>query len=182
MVTRSSTPSKKITSLGQLKGQRICTLGTSTSESELAKATEGTNAVITGVNSIKDCIDGLKDGAFEAVTTDAALLAGFVKESGGALVHHDIALEKTEMWAVNTGANDALRTLVDLSLYRSYADPQDQRWEQAYQTYIGPLLSDDPTGQTNANVAQANQPCVLPPPVRRWPWERTLAVQECSSS
>ncbi|MFF5211915.1 transporter substrate-binding domain-containing protein [Streptosporangium sp. NPDC000396] len=173
VVTRSDYPGK-ITSLGQLEGKKVCTLGTSTSESELEKATK---AAVTAKNLVSDCVAGLKDGEFDAVTTDAAILAGFVAEAGGALRHHDIALEKTEMWAVNAGPNKALRTLVDLALYRSYADPQDQRWEQAYQTYIDPLLSASP----NVNVAQAEQPCALPPPVRRWPWERTLPVRDCPS-
>ncbi|WP_433254309.1 transporter substrate-binding domain-containing protein [Streptosporangium sp. CA-135522] len=173
VVTRSDYPGK-ITSLGQLEGRKVCTLGTSTSEIELARATK---AIVTAKNLISDCATGLKSGEFDAMTTDAAILAGFVAESGGALRHHDIALEKTEMWAVNTGSNKALRTLVDLALYRSYADPQDQRWEQAYQAYIDPMLSASP----NVNVAQAEQPCALPPPVRRWPWERSLPVQDCPS-
>ncbi|GAA3124762.1 transporter substrate-binding domain-containing protein [Streptosporangium carneum] len=171
VVTRSDY-SGKITSLGQLKDKKVCTLGTSTSETELERATK---ADVTGKNLISDCVDGLKNGEFDAVTTDAAILAGFVAESGGTLKHHDIALEATEMWAVNAGPNVALRTLVDLSLYRSYADPQDHRWEKAYETYIDPMLSVD------VNVAQAEQPCVQPPQVRRWPWEQNLPVQDCPS-
>ncbi len=173
VLTRSDYP-EKITSLGQLAGKKVCTLGTSTSEVELEKATK---SLVTGKNLISECVAGLKDGTFDAVTTDAAILAGFVAESDGTLRHHDIALENTEMWAVNVGPNAALRTLVDLALYRSYADPQDQRWEQAYETYIDPMLSASP----GVNVAQAEQPCALPPKVRRWPWERTLPVQECLS-
>lgn len=173
VVTRS-VPPVKITSLGQLAGEKVCTLGTSTSEKELESATR---AVVTAKNLISDCMTGLQGNEFDAVTTDAAILAGFVAESPGELSHHDIALEKTEMWAVNAGSNRALRTLVDLALYRSYADPQDQRWEEAYRTYLDPLLAASPS----VNVAQAEQPCALPPAVRRWPWERTLPVQECPS-
>ncbi|GAA4221806.1 glutamate transport system substrate-binding protein [Streptosporangium album] len=184
VVTRSDYPGS-VTSLGQLTGKKVCTLGTSTSEKELESVT---GATVTGKNLISDCMAGLKEYTFDAVTgrkeytfdavtTDAAILAGFVTESPKELRHHDIALEKTEMWAVNAGSNRALRTLVDLALYRSYADPQDQRWEQAYQTYIDPLLAASP----GMNVALAEQPCAPPPPVRRWPWERTLPVQECPS-
>ncbi|MFI7045602.1 transporter substrate-binding domain-containing protein [Streptosporangium sandarakinum] len=175
VVTRSDYPGK-VTSLGQLEGKKVCTLGTSTSEDELERATRAT---VTARNLISDCVEGLKKEEFDAVTTDAALLAGFVAESGGRLRHHDIALEKTEMWAVNVGTNAALRTLVNLSLYRSYADPQDQRWEQAYQRYIDPLLAVE--ANRGLNVAQKEQPCALPPEVRRWPWERSLPVQECST-
>ncbi|GHE28892.1 hypothetical protein GCM10017673_34270 [Streptosporangium violaceochromogenes] len=173
VVTRSDYQGD-VTSLGQLKGRRVCTLGTSTSEGELEKATR---ADVTGKNLISDCVAGLRKGDYDAVTTDAALLAGFVAQFPKELRHHDIALEKTEMWAVNVGPNAALRTLVDLALYRSYADPRDQRWEQAYNAYIEPLLTANP----GVSVAQAEQPCASPPPVRRWPWERSLPARECLS-
>ncbi|MFI6458485.1 transporter substrate-binding domain-containing protein [Streptosporangium amethystogenes] len=171
VVTRSDYPGK-ITSLEQLAGKKVCTLSASSSEQELKRVTK---AIATGKNRISDCVAGLKKNAFDAVTADAAILAGFVAESEGVLRHHDIALQKTEMWAVNAGPNEALRTLVDLSLYRSSTIPQDRRWEQAYETYIDPMLSANP----GVNVAQAEQPCVLPSRVRRWPWERPFPVNEC---
>ncbi|MEV7007849.1 transporter substrate-binding domain-containing protein [Streptosporangium sp. NPDC051022] len=176
VVTRSGHP--KVTSLEQLAGKKVCTLGTSTSEAELEKATK---AIVTGVNRISECIDGLKNGDYDAVTTDAALLAGFVVESRKDpdkrkwLVHHDIALEKNEMWAVNAGPNKALRTLVEIALYQSYADPKNQRWERAFDRYIRPMMS------VGSGVAQTDQPCVPPPQVRRWPWQRALSVDNCLS-
>ncbi|MEV4093146.1 transporter substrate-binding domain-containing protein [Streptosporangium saharense] len=174
VVTRSDYQGK-VTSLGQLRGRKVCTLGTSTSEVELERAT---SAFVTAKNRISECVEGLKNREYDAVTTDAAILAGFVKESAGGLVHHDIALEKTEMWAVNAGPNAALRDLVNLALYRSYADPQNHGWEDAYKDNVEPMLLASP----DVNVAQSEQPCVLPPPIRRWPWERGLAsAQECLS-
>jgi glutamate transport system substrate-binding protein len=102
-------------------------------------------------------------------------MAGFVARSHGTLMHHDIGLEKTEMWAVNTGTNKALRTLVELALYRSYADPQNRRWEEAYDRHIRPLLAANP----GVNVAQTTQPCVKAPQVRRWPWEQAFSADGC---
>jgi glutamate transport system substrate-binding protein len=181
----------EITDLSDLKNSKICTLGASTSKgalSEAIKTPDGrSKAVITGKNLLKDCVDGLKRGDFDAVSTDAALLAGFVMESNarGAkesekLRHHDVGEELPEHWAVNAGANAALRTLVDLSLYRSYADPRDRRWEDAYEKFIVPLMSEGSGNvDTNMIMAAAEQPCLLPPPVRRWPWERALSIQEC---
>ncbi|MEU0481481.1 transporter substrate-binding domain-containing protein [Streptosporangium sp. NPDC006013] len=174
VVTRSDYEDEHVASLGQLEGKKVCSLGTSTSLVELSKAIRG-NPIAEGL--ISKCVERLQRGDIDAVTTDAALLAGFVAQDRN-LRHHDIALEKTEMWAVNAGPNAALRTLVDLALYRSYADPQNQRWEEAYKTHIEPLLKTNP----GVNVAQAEQPCALPPPVRRWPWERTLPVQDCPSA
>ncbi|WP_326637427.1 transporter substrate-binding domain-containing protein [Streptosporangium sp. NBC_01755] len=174
VVTRSDYQDEHVASLGQLEGRKVCSLGTSTSLTELSKAIRG-NPIAEGL--ISKCVERLRRGDIDAVTTDAALLAGFVTQDRN-LRHHDIALEKTEMWAVNAGPNAALRTLVDLALYRSYADPQNQRWEEAYKAHIEPLLKTNP----GVNVAQAEQPCALPPPVRRWPWERTLPARDCPSA
>ncbi|MER5649491.1 transporter substrate-binding domain-containing protein [Streptosporangium sp. NPDC002524] len=180
VVTRADYPDDNVPSLGQLEGKRVCSLGTSTSLAELRKAIK-VDPIAELL--ISKCVDRLADGvaanrAADAVTTDAALLAGFVAEPGRKLRHHDIALEKTEMWAVNAGSNGALRTLVDLALYRSYADPGNKSWEEAYEKHIRPLLAANP----GVDVAQARQPCALPPDVRRWPWERTLPVQDCPSA
>ncbi|WP_329425023.1 transporter substrate-binding domain-containing protein [Streptosporangium sp. NBC_01495] len=180
VVTRSDYPDDNVTSLGQLEGKRVCSLGTSTSLTELKKAIK-VDPIAELL--ISKCVDRFADGlaanrAVDAVTTDAALLAGFVAEPGRKLRHHDIALEKTEMWAVNAGSNGALRTLVDLALYRSYADPANKMWEEAYEKHIRPLLAANP----GVDVAQARQPCALSPDVRRWPWERTLPVQDCPSA
>ncbi|MFF3438854.1 transporter substrate-binding domain-containing protein [Streptosporangium sp. NPDC002721] len=180
VVTRADYPDDNVASLGQLEGERVCSLGASTSLVELKKAIK-VDPIAELL--ISKCVDRLADGlpanrAADAVTTDAALLAGFVAEPGRKLRHHDIALEKTEMWAVNAGSNGALRTLVDLALYRSYADPDNKEWEEAYEKHIRPLLAANP----GVDVAQARQPCALPPEVRRWPWERTLPVQDCPSA
>ncbi|MER6826651.1 transporter substrate-binding domain-containing protein [Streptosporangium sp. NPDC000563] len=180
VVTRADYPDDNVASLGQLEGRKVCSLGTSTSLAELRKAIK-TDPIAELL--ISKCVDRLADGvpsdrAAEAVTTDAALLAGFVAQPERKLRHHDIALEKTEMWAVNAGSNRALRTLVDLALYRSYADPGNKMWEEAYEKHIRPLLAANP----GVDVAQAQQPCALPPDVRRWPWERTLPVRDCPSA
>ncbi|KAA9380501.1 transporter substrate-binding domain-containing protein [Microbispora cellulosiformans] len=161
----------RVTSLGQLAGEKVCTLGTSTSEGPLAES----GARVTAENKISACFEGLEAHLYDAVSTDAAIMAGFVAKSGGTLTHHDIGLETTEMWAVNTGTNTALRTLVELALYRSYADPQNRMWEEAYDRHIRPMLAANP----GVNVAQSTQPCLRSPQVRRWPWERALSADGC---
>ncbi|MFC4532970.1 transporter substrate-binding domain-containing protein [Sphaerisporangium dianthi] len=156
----------RVTALGDLRGEKVCTLGTSTSETQAAEA----GAVVTGKNRISECIAGLKKGDFDAVTTDAAILAGFVSAEPSVLRHHDIGLTTSEKWGVNTGTNKALRTLVDLALYRSYADPKDRRWEDAFDRYLGAAQKTNRPQQ----VAVGEQPRVAEPQVRRWPWERTV--------
>ncbi|MFB9248659.1 transporter substrate-binding domain-containing protein [Sphaerisporangium melleum] len=169
VVTRNDHPA--VSSLSQLAGEKVCTLGASTSESPLGKA--GVETIPE--KQISECFKGLANKQYDAVSTDAAIMAGFVARSKGAFVHHDIALEKTEMWGVNTGTNTPLRTLVELALYRSYADPQNTAWEDAYDRHIRPLLAANP----GVNVAQSLQPCVKPPRIRRWPWERALSSDGC---
>ncbi|GII77968.1 hypothetical protein Sru01_29500 [Sphaerisporangium rufum] len=153
-----------VTALGDLRGRKVCTLGTSTSETAVGRA----GALVTGKNQISDCIKGLKEGHYDAVSTDATILAGFVAAAPGELRAHDIGLTLPEKWAVNTGTNKALRTLVDLSLYRSYADPGDRRWEEAFARYLAPAQKANERQQ----VAVGEQPRVAEPQVRRWPWER----------
>ncbi|WP_143737887.1 transporter substrate-binding domain-containing protein [Microbispora sp. GKU 823] len=169
VVTRADHP--RVTSLGQLNGEKVCTLGTSTSENPLVES----GAKVTAENKISACFEGLENHLYDAVSTDAAIMAGFVARSGGKFRHHDIGLEKTEMWGVNAGTNTALRTLVELALYRSYADPQNRMWEEAYDRHIRPLLAANP----GVNVAQSTQPCVKAPEVRRWPWQRALSDDGC---
>ncbi|PZG30950.1 glutamate ABC transporter substrate-binding protein [Spongiactinospora gelatinilytica] len=169
----------EVTSLSQLNGKKVCTLGTSTSqralENALPTALERTGAKVTGVNRIEQCMNGLLAGKYEAVSTDAAIMAGFVKEAGGRLRHHDVGLEASERWAVNSGTNTALRTLVDLALYRSLADPGNRRYEDAYDRHIRPLM---PANQ-GIDIAGDRQPCPKVPKVRRWPWERDTSAQVC---
>ncbi|MBG0828950.1 transporter substrate-binding domain-containing protein [Planomonospora sp. ID67723] len=155
-----------VTALTQLRGKKVCTLATATSVSPVDRA----GADVTQKNRISECVTGLKKGDYEAVTTDTALLAGFVQHEPDLLEHHDIGLETPEQWAVNAGSNTALRTLVDLSLHRSATDPQDMRWENAYDRFIGPMQKHSPKEQ----VAARTQPTVPEPDIRRWPWERGI--------
>lgn len=112
-----------VASLDDLAGEDVCTLATSTSEGQLKAA--GVEHVVRR-NRISECVEGLRRGDFDAVTTDAAILAGFVAKYPDQLRTHDIGLTTPERWGIATGRNRALRTLVNLALYRSYADPEDQ--------------------------------------------------------
>ncbi|WP_204012550.1 transporter substrate-binding domain-containing protein [Sphaerimonospora thailandensis] len=155
-----------VSSLGDLAGEKACTLATSTSEGKLREA----RATPVSKNRISECVAGLRAGKYDAVTTDAAILAGFVAKYANELRAHDIGLTTPERWGIATGRNRALRTLVNLALYRSYANPQDRRWEKAFDTYLAPLQQANGRQQ----VAMAEQPLIDEPDVRRWPWERDV--------
>jgi glutamate transport system substrate-binding protein len=161
VLTRKTTA--KYDALADLGKQKVCTLNTTTSAQNLRAA--GVEPV--GKNKISECVKGLESGEYAAVSTDAAILAGFVSESPDKFTIHDIGAEGSELYGINVGTNKALKTLVDLALYRSYAEPTDRRWESAYDDYLRP---EQPVSMPQ-QVAVAKQPEVDRPRVRIWPWE-----------
>ncbi|WP_405428697.1 transporter substrate-binding domain-containing protein [Micromonospora sp. NBC_00617] len=170
---------KQVSSLEDLRGQTVCSLTTSTSIQRLAEA----GASPVGRNRISECIQELYDGKVQAVTTDAAILAGFVTgdqpdddgqhfpvtlKNVKPLRHWDIGSSPQERWGVNTGPNQALLDLVDLALYKSANDENDSAWENAYNANL--------RWQQGYNlpqpVAEQQQPDPRKVEVRQWPWER----------
>ncbi|MEV4631354.1 transporter substrate-binding domain-containing protein [Micromonospora sp. NPDC049523] len=157
-----------VDTLIDLRGKKVCSLSTATSESPAAKA----GVELISKKRVSECVDALLAKQVEAVTTDAAILAGFVAKYPEQLRHHDIGLDPSEMYGVNTGANEALRDLVNLSLYDSLTDPRDRRWEDAFDRHLRP---EQPVNLPQP-VAVAQQPDVEEVEVRRWPWE-TAAIR-----
>lgn len=156
---------RPVQALEDLRDSTVCTTGTSTSQSAAARA----GAKVVGKKLIKECVDGILDGSFEAVTTDAAMLAGFVATDPlHRLRNHDIGLEAVEAWGINTGGNEELRTLVNLSLHRSLNNPNDNRWEDAFDRHLRP----EQLVNLPQEVAEDRQPDVPPVQVRQWPWEK----------
>src|SRR5262249_18113232 len=157
----------RVEALADLADERVCTVATSTSADALRRAGIKNPKLEKKISS---CITGRVDGRYDAATTDAAILAGFVHEPQyrGLLQHYDIGLEAEEKWGVNVGPNDALRTLVNLSLYHSWHDPDDRRWEEAYDPTPHPGEPDRyPPG-----VAVDPPPEVAPPAVPHCAWQR----------
>ncbi|MEU4333079.1 transporter substrate-binding domain-containing protein [Micromonospora lupini] len=169
----------QVSSLEDLAGRTVCSLTTSTSIQRLAEA----GAKPVGRNRISECFQEMYDGKVEAVTTDAAILAGFVTgDRAGVdgqrfpvtlknvkpLKHWDIGSSPRERWGVNTGPNKALRDLVDLALYESAMDENNSTWENAYNANL--------RWQQEYNlpqpVAEQQQPDPRKVEVRQWPWER----------
>jgi glutamate transport system substrate-binding protein len=153
-----------VSTLEDLRGAKVCSLATATS----ATAAKAAGAVVINRKKIHECFAALDAGVVEAVSTDAAILAGYKARFPTKYTHYDIGLDATEAWGVNVGENAALRDLVNLSLYRSREDPKDARWEQAYK--------DNLRAETKVNlpapIAVDAQPEVTEPKIRQWPWER----------
>jgi len=158
-----------VSDLSDLAGKPVCTLTTATSSSPAGQA----GVLVKGNKTkISDCLPGLLSGEYDAVTTDAAILAGFVHARPDLYEHHDIGLVASEMYGINTGDNDALRQLVNLALYRSRNDPKDTRWEAAYDRNLSPEQPDS----GRQPVAINKQPKVDEVRIRQWPWERLAGV------
>jgi glutamate transport system substrate-binding protein len=156
-----------VRSLQDLRGKQVCTLATSTSDDNAVRA----GVQVAGKNEISECVDGLRAHVYEAVTTDAAILSGFVaQDQGKTLMSHDIGEDSDEFWGVNCGDNAALQTLVNLYLYRSRTDPGDRRWENAFDTYLRPEQQYNPTQEVAVDT-QPDGPAVK---VRHWPWQSTV--------
>jgi glutamate transport system substrate-binding protein len=153
-----------VSTLDDLYHKKVCSLAASTSESPAVKA----QAYVSSRKKISECFAGLDKGDFEAVTTDAAILAGYKFRYPAKYAHWDIGLDTTEAWGVNVGENKALLDLVDLSLYRSRNDPHDNRWEEAFDRN---LRAEEPKND-NKPIATDQQPIAREPKVRQWPWER----------
>ncbi len=136
----------------------------------LTTALEKARAITSRRNKISECFTDLRAGRVEAISTDAAILAGYKARFPTEFAHWDLGLDTVEAWGVNVGENQALKKLVDLTLYRSLKDPRDDRWEEAYATN---LQSEVPANETTP-IAQAQQPDVPKPEVREQPWEEVF--------
>jgi glutamate transport system substrate-binding protein len=163
----------KVVTLSDLAGERVCTLSASTSQLELSPTSKAPPYTVVAKNKISECIAALQSHGpdrVDAVSTDAAILAGFKAQKKAAFAHWDLGLDASEKWGVNVGANNALRTLVNVTLYRSWKDPHDDRWELAWQNNLQPeIVPNLPTP-----IAEADQPPVARPDVRKLPWEDDL--------
>ena len=160
----------KVSTLDDLRGRTVCTLSTSTS----VNALDAAKAIVVRRNRVSECFQELRNHGVEAVSTDAAILAGYEARDPAGLAHWDLGLDATEAWGVNVGENTALRDLVNVTLYRSLKDPKDHRWEDAFARNL--QIETKLNGDTPIAVAQ--QPDVPTPEVRQLPWDRTVALAD----
>ncbi|AGL19759.1 family 3 extracellular solute-binding protein [Actinoplanes sp. N902-109] len=121
-----------VVTLGDLRTRRVCAVGATESE----RLANQSGAVVLAAADPGECISWVLDGRVEAVVGDAAILAGFVARHRKQLMAHDIGLESTTQWGINTGDNAALRELVDHFLARSADDGRDDRWETAFERHF----------------------------------------------
>lgn len=154
----------RLLTITDLRGKRVCSIAASTS---LEAPSTVKTIIVVPRNKISQCIDDLRAGRVDAITTDATILAGYKDRFEDDFDHWDVGFDPTEAYGVNVGENPALQKLVNLTLYRSYTDPKDSRWEEAYDRNF---QSEVDTNK-GTPIAEAEQPWVARPDIREQPWE-----------
>ncbi|MFI6261307.1 transporter substrate-binding domain-containing protein [Micromonospora sp. NPDC051006] len=119
---------------------KVCTSGGSTTEAELEK--HQVRALV--VKDVGDCVAGIRAGRYDAVSSDEAILAGFLARFPTEFEIVDMPFGTSELLGVGVPIGDpALRDLVAFFLDKSYRqgrDGQASPWQTAYNRTLGPWL------------------------------------------
>ncbi|MGI5146158.1 transporter substrate-binding domain-containing protein [Plantactinospora sp. CA-294935] len=119
---------------------RICVGGGSTTEAELEKHDVKTLVV----KNVRDCVQGIIDGRYDAVSSDETILAGFRSRYPARFEIVDMPFGTSEQLGIGVPISDpALRDLVAFFLHKSYQEGRAGRtsaWLSAYHRNLGPWL------------------------------------------
>ncbi|MFI7077071.1 transporter substrate-binding domain-containing protein [Micromonospora sp. NPDC049903] len=119
---------------------QICTSGGSTTEAELEQ--HQVRAVV--VKDVGDCVEGIRDGRYDAVSSDETILAGFVARYPTEFEIVDMPFGTSELLGIGVPIGDpALRDLVAYFLDKSYRQGRNGEispWQVAYNRTLGPWL------------------------------------------
>lgn len=120
-----------IKSVDDLNGKTVCSVQGSTSEKNVqAKAPQ---AQLQSLTTYAACVSGMKDGRYEAVSTDDIILAGFAAaDSSLKLVGGQFTQEPYGI-GIKKGKTD-MTAFVDALLAKWYADGT---WDKIYDKYLG---------------------------------------------
>ena len=137
-----------ITGVESLAGKKVCTVQGSTSLTNVQKSAPQADVSIT-FDKYSLCIEALKDGRVEAVTTDNVILLGFINDDPAnlKLVNKPFTTEPYGIGVKKDYA--AFRTFVNDTLEKAY---KDGSWKKAW---------DDTAGKTGVAAP-------TPPPVNRY--------------
>ncbi|WP_422772224.1 transporter substrate-binding domain-containing protein [Plantactinospora sp. WMMC1484] len=122
---------------------RVCVGGGSTTEAEL----ERHQVKVLVVKSVSDCVQGILDGKYDAVSSDETILAGFRSAHPAAFEIIDMPFGTSEQLGIGVPISDpALRDLVAFFLHKSYQEGRSGKtspWLTAYHRNLGPWLGAD---------------------------------------
>jgi glutamate transport system substrate-binding protein len=130
---------------------KVCTSAGSTSERLLLQR----NIRATPLDTVRACVEGMREGRFDAVSTDRTILAGFTSLYPGQFTILDLNLAlsdaATEQLGVGVAkSNPALRDLVSFFLKKSYLAQEagdTTAWQIAYNNNLGPWYGYPPARQ-----------------------------------
>jgi glutamate transport system substrate-binding protein len=143
LVQRSNT---NINGINDLNGKRVCSAQGSTSEQNIAQMAP--QAQLLSLQTYSACVQSMKDGRVDAVSTDDIILAGFaatdrdLKLVGGQFTQEAYGI------GVKKGKTDMARFIDDL-LNKML---QDGRWEQLYKQYLGDVQGLPPSTEAKAKL------------------------------
>ncbi|MEV0327542.1 glutamate-binding protein [Micromonospora echinospora] len=122
---------------------RVCASGGSTSEAELEE--HGIRPRV--VKNVSDCVRGIREGRYDLVSSDEAILAGFRSQFPTEFQIVDMPFGTSERIGVGVPIGDpALRDLVAYFLDKSYQQGRrdgSSPWLTAYHKTLGPWLKAD---------------------------------------
>lgn len=117
----------------KLGDAKICTVTGSTSEKNIREHTQN---VLT-VDKYSDCLEPIRTGQADALTTDNVILAGLVSQNGSEFEVVDGTFTQEPYGIGLAKGDDAFRTFVNDTLEAAIADG---RWEQAWTSTAGTVL------------------------------------------
>ncbi|MFJ8690648.1 MULTISPECIES: transporter substrate-binding domain-containing protein [Micromonospora] len=133
---------------------KVCTSGGSTTEAELAK--HDVKALV--VKEVGDCVRGIREGRYDAVSSDETILAGFLSLYPTEFEIVDMPFGTSELLGIGVPIGDpALRDLVAFALQKSYLQGRSgisSPWLTAYNRTLGPWLKAEKAQPQPLNVPE----------------------------
>ncbi|MEU1754741.1 transporter substrate-binding domain-containing protein [Micromonospora matsumotoense] len=133
---------------------KVCTSGGSTTEAELAK--HDVKALV--VKEVGDCVRGIREGRYDAVSSDETILAGFLSLYPTEFEIVDMPFGTSELLGIGVPIGDpALRDLVAFALQKSYLQGRNgisSPWLTAYNRTLGPWLKAEKAQPQPLNVPE----------------------------
>ncbi|HZM83149.1 MAG TPA: transporter substrate-binding domain-containing protein [Candidatus Limnocylindrales bacterium] len=139
-------------------GEKVCTAAGSTSEKLLR---EDRGMQVSSLNSTEECVAGVRNGTYEAVSSDRTILAGFVSRYPNELMVLNVKLgTSTNQGIERIGVgvprnNTALRELVDYFLNKSFDNQQKGKtteWTAAFDKHLSRWYGEQLTQPRPDNV------------------------------
>ena len=139
-----------IKTVDDLNGKKVCSVQGSTSEKNVkAKAPQ---ADLQSLTTYAACVSGMKDGRYDAVSTDDIILAGFaaadntLKLVGGQFTQEPYGI------GIKKGKTD-MQAFVDATLAKMLADGT---WDKIYEKYLGKVEGLPTAAEARAKLPPTN--------------------------